>query len=481
MQRLFKRGRVWYGWFYERGQRVVRTTKCRDRAAAELVARQWERDAADPDHAAARTETLTGALQRLLLRDEEEVRAGRRSPDTTSFHRTKAGHLVRVFEARPDGSRVPYPLARLRAVEVDRYISLRRGEGVADTTVAKELVVLRKALRLAIRAGAWRGRVEEVIPVAFSPGYEPRKRALTADELQRLLAELLPDRAARVAFIVSTSACWRETELARRGDVGEGLATVLLRGTKRRTRFRTVPIVSPAQRSLLELALAHAAGAKGALFARWQNARRDLADACERAGIGRCSPNDLRRTFASWQVEAGVPLFPIAQAMGHQDTRMLERVYGRQTPAQLAALMARAMGLPAAGGLRSENCSNSVSATPGSAGSGGPGGSGSPPPTPDAAVAAGPRNKRPRETLRSGGAKMSDGMCVPGGGIEPPTRGFSGRVVAWPRPRERLGNRRRRRAGEAALCQGEGESRQLDFGFEERRLGGHVAGRGRGR
>ena len=46
MQRLFKRGRVWYGWFYEQGRRVVRTTKRRDRSAAELVARQWERDAA---------------------------------------------------------------------------------------------------------------------------------------------------------------------------------------------------------------------------------------------------------------------------------------------------------------------------------------------------------------------------------------------------------------------------------------------------
>jgi hypothetical protein len=146
-----------------------------------------------------------------------------------------------------------------------------------------------------------------------------------------------------VAFIVSTSACWRETELARREDVGEGLATVLLRGTKRKTRFRTVPIVSPAQRSLLEHALEHAAGTEGALFTSWRNVRRDLAEACERAGIERCSPNDLRRTFASWQVEAGVPLFPIAQAMG----------------------------LPVS---RVEDCSSIVSAASGSAGSGGPGG-----------------------------------------------------------------------------------------------------------
>ena len=82
------------------------------------------------------------------------------------------------------------------------------------------------------------------------------------------------------------------------------------------------------------------------MFAPWQNVRRDLIAACVRAEIERCIPSDLRRTFASWQVEAGVPLYPIAQAMGHKDTRMLERVYSRQTPEQLAALRARAMGLP---------------------------------------------------------------------------------------------------------------------------------------
>jgi len=419
MQRLFKRGRLWYGWFYEQGRRVVRTTKCRDRSAAELVARQWERDAADPDHAAARTATLTGALQLLLARDEEEVRAGRRSPDTTAFHRSKAGHLVRVFEVGKDGAQVPFPLAALRANDVDRYISVRRGEQVADMTIAKELVVLRKSLRLAIRAGAWRGRVEEVIPVAFSPGYEPRKRALPAGELAKLLGELPPDRAARVAFIVATSACWRETELARREDVGEGLATVLLRGTKRKTRFRTVPIVSPAQRSLLAHALEHAGGAEGALFTAWRNVRRDLAEACERAGIERCSPNDLRRTFASWQVEAGVPLFPIAQAMGHKDTRMLERVYGRQTPEQLAGLMARAMGLPASS---AENCSSIVAAASGPAGSAGPGGLPSDLP---GDLQPCPENVEAPGTLQSRGPLMFERDVVPGPGIEPGTRGFS--------------------------------------------------------
>jgi hypothetical protein len=38
---------------------------------------------------------------------------------------------------------VPFPLARLRAFDVDGYISRRRAEGAEDTTISKELVVLR--------------------------------------------------------------------------------------------------------------------------------------------------------------------------------------------------------------------------------------------------------------------------------------------------------------------------------------------------
>jgi integrase len=41
------------------------------------------------------------------------------------------------------------------------------------------------------------------------------------------------------------------------------------------------------------------------------------------------SPNDLRRTFASWLVQNGVPLLTVATLLGHSSTRMVEKVYGR--------------------------------------------------------------------------------------------------------------------------------------------------------
>jgi len=46
----------------------------------------------------------TTSVPVLLARDEEEVQAGRRSPDTVAFHRSKAGHLVRLFETADGGA-----------------------------------------------------------------------------------------------------------------------------------------------------------------------------------------------------------------------------------------------------------------------------------------------------------------------------------------------------------------------------------------
>ena len=40
----------------------------------------------------------------------------------------------------------------------------------------------------------------------------------------------------------------------------------------------------------------------------WPSVGRDLPKACAIAGIEKVTPNDLRRTYASWLVNAGAPL-----------------------------------------------------------------------------------------------------------------------------------------------------------------------------
>ena len=289
---IYKRGDTWHCSFYDsRGQRIRRSTQCTDRKAAEARARQWERDAADPEYAARRDATLDDALK-LLLRDrEEQARAGRRSADTTVFYRKKAGHLVRVFETNAEGTRTPFHLTRLAPREVDRYVSQRRAEGAGESTIHKELVTLRAALKLARRAGIWSGDPAAIVPIAFAPDYKPRSRFLTRSELGKLFAELSPDRAARVAFMVATSAEWSATTRVRRADIAMDFSSVHIRGTKRATRDRVVPIATQEQLELLRYALTHAEGEGEMLFLPWNNnVGRDLHVACKRAGIPRARP-----------------------------------------------------------------------------------------------------------------------------------------------------------------------------------------------
>lgn len=393
--RLFKRGRIFYGWFYQDGVKVQRSTRCTDRRAAEAVLRRWERAAADPDHATREGALVRHALALVLDRIDELVTTGRRSAETARFYRSKVGHLSRLLEL--DG--VPAPLSSLTAATIDRYVSARRREPrTNDVTIAKEIGVLRLALRLAKRAGIWRGDTAEMLPELDAKPV-PRTRHLTRSELQRLLAELVPDRGARVAFIVATSARLGESDRAQRGDVLPGF--VGLRGTKTPRARRIVPLVLPEQQQLVDIALARAEGT-AALFAPWGNVRRDLEAACARAGIPKCSPNDLRRTFAHWLRGEGAPSDLVALAMGHVDSRMVERVYGRLEGKDLAAALALAVArvhqLPRTAGTSADSADYAT-----------------------AQIQAEP---------------------VPRVGIEPTTRGFSIRAL-W--PKSRVDTRKRQR------------------------------------
>jgi integrase len=99
------------------------------------------------------------------------------------------------------------------------------------------------------------------------------------------------------------------------------------------------------RQSLLEYALTHSHGQEGLLFGSWTNVRRDLHRACEAVEIRHCSPNDLRWTCATWLRAAGASPELIAPVMGHADTRMVERVYGRLPVEDLRRRLAQAMGL----------------------------------------------------------------------------------------------------------------------------------------
>lgn len=389
-ERLFKVGDTWHTWVYVAGKRVKRTTRCRTKAAARVVARQFEEAAADPARAATQATTLDDALTAVLRLRREQAKTGARSSDTADFYLKKAGQLLRVLGRE-------FPIAMLiDSRPLDGYVSTRRREidtPQCDHTIYKELVVLRSALKLAKRQGLWRGDLDAVMP-ALSPRYKPRKTWCTPDQFDKLLAELEPDDAARAAFCVATSAELRATKLAERDDLAARMTEV--RGTKRTSRRRTVPIVTDWQRTLVAYALQHAQGAPPLLFKKSdEEFRSALRYAARRAGLPHFTPNDLRRTYSTWLRAAGARNENLWPTMGHVDGRMLERTYDGTTPAILAGLLAADMGLDTVWTEQSK---------------------------PDG----------PKETSETAAPSEK----VPGTGIEPVTRGFSVPARIWHLPRE---------------------------------------------
>jgi len=405
MSRVYKRvaSPIWQAeWYDLAGRRHQRSTQCTDRRAAEARLREWERDSSDPARAAARETTVRTAVEALVAQRHQEAIAGRKAHATVRFYAAKAGHAVRVFGE-------DFRLAELTPAALDRYVAQRRGEGAGDSTIHKELVTLRGALKLAKRRGLWAGDVDVVLPIAFSPAYVPKARWLRPDELEKLLEALPSDRGAVVAFAVALGAEWQAIVRAQVGDLAGDPTSVHLRGTKRATRDREVPVVLDWQRQLLALAKEHSRGdGRGSMHRRWINVRRDLHAACERAGIDPVSPNDLRRTFGHWMRGEGMSPATVGAALGHTDGRMAERVYARLDARELAAAMRREAGLRETPAL--SECHNSV------------------PHSPDFGALRAP-GALPRSAKKTG-------FAVPRDGIEPPTRGFSVPVVKLSIPRK---------------------------------------------
>jgi integrase len=332
-ERLKKRGRIWYAWVpHPDGGTQLLSTRCTDKEAARKAARELERRHVDPGYAAAQTTTVRELVSRYLA---SRVRLGR-SEGTLHHVETKAGHLARLL---------PEFCASLTHEAMEKYIDARLGEGVRRTTIKKELRVFGGAWALGARNRLVGVPLEQLMP-ELHDDYEPRKRALTAVEAYGLCLALPPERAAVVVFAIATGAEWSAVKRAQRVDIAVDGSLVALHGTKRKTRERVTPLPLPTQRAMVLWALANGDGPGEKLFSAWTNVRRDLHVACAKVGIPPCSPNDLRRTYGTWLRDAGVEPQLIAPAMGHVDSRMVERVYGRFTPESLARNLAAAVRSP---------------------------------------------------------------------------------------------------------------------------------------
>jgi integrase len=306
-----KKDGTWYGWYYDADEKQIRVClKTRDKRAALLALRRLEREA----HA---TPGFSKDAAPRPVKDLLEHGTAGRSAGTVEMWASKAGHLLRLIGDVDINDRKLFEHATA-------YINTRLDEGASSSTVAKEMVTLRTALKFAHKRRIMALHPTAVLP-SFTGEYTPRERYLTRDEFARLLAQLTRERRLWVEVAVYTGARFSEVErLSWDEHVHLDAGWLLLPGTKTKRARRRMPISDP----LMEV-LVDSPRREGLVVVPWkENVRRDLAAACSRAGIKPVTPNDLRRTFASWMKQAGVDSKAVADLLGHTSTRMVDRVYG---------------------------------------------------------------------------------------------------------------------------------------------------------
>jgi integrase len=136
---LWLRGRIWWARYYHNGVRVTVSTHETDRGKAATVLKNLLKDAGTPRFVAPAVQKVTFEDICDLLRRDHARRGNR------SRIEYKLRHLAEHFSG--------WPALRITTVEVEQYADARRASGAALATTNRELASLRRAFRLALRAG----------------------------------------------------------------------------------------------------------------------------------------------------------------------------------------------------------------------------------------------------------------------------------------------------------------------------------------
>lgn len=324
------------------------TTKQTDREAARPVARRIQLERAVPR---VRPYALSSAFVALLAYKE----LCRVSEAEVEITKTKSARVMEFFGHNFDCNAFAADDGPAR---VEQYVKHRRGQqvnptyktqrGVKDSTIRKELGKLYEALALARRDGKFIGDVKTLQTKVLAPD-KPCERWLPEQEFVALWDQLSPritkegkrrrmrggegeedDRREWLIVFCSTGARYGELHRIEAKHIDHELRRLFIIGRKGRAEFRErwVPLSPQCYAVLCARAELYPTGL---LFPKkWlrSNVSQTLRRACERAGIARCSANDLRRTFVTWQGKFGTAENDVKKMVGHSPmSRMVGRVY----------------------------------------------------------------------------------------------------------------------------------------------------------
>lgn len=324
---------------------------------------QWIDAAGERRSATFRTEAAARAGLRRKQVEVDDIRSGRASPKVAAplFRDFVNERWLKTYPAAAGNRELTvrekeWHVARLLPSLGDLRLDEIRGEPLEQlfaklhSEVAPKTVKnLRATLGTILRSAKKWGVLSDVpeLPRVKVPDRE--WDWLTADETAKLFAAAVdPDECALLLFAVHTGARFGEQRAITWGDLDWTNRLVLIRrsrphktseaGPTKSGKERRVPMTDTLHDALKRMRdLRHLRG--GLIFARRADgealsiwAMRDrLHRACRKAGLREVRWHDLRHSFASQLVSAGVPLRQVQEWLGHS-TMMMTMRYAHLAP-----------------------------------------------------------------------------------------------------------------------------------------------------
>lgn len=274
----------------------------------------------------------------LLLAYLGQVTPTKRAPDRDRF---SAKALTPVFTG--------LPITSIGAVEVRAYIAARTAAGIQPGTLNKEIGFMSAATNWARTELEW----DIQNPWQSRRQTEPsgRDRWLTETEAGQLLgAALKVDKAWHLADFIRLGlySGMRPGEMLglewERADLQRNHITLKAGLHQKNGKPGRIPLNREARQAMLSRARFRAEHCPASPWVfcnrkgeRIASVRKSFARAVSIAGLENVHPHDLRRTFGSWLVQAGVGIERVSELMRHSSIEITARVYAHLRPGDLAA------------------------------------------------------------------------------------------------------------------------------------------------
>jgi integrase len=327
---LFKRGPVWWMSFSYQGKQYRHSTETEDKKLAKRILDKIKGEIAEGKW----FEKMAGEDKTFReMMDKYMVEHSARNKTRRSHNRDKSllAHLLESFG--------DLAIAEITPPLISEYKTKRRNEGAAPQTINNETSLMSHAFNLAIREWEWL-RENPVKKVSKEKVNNLMERWLTLDEEKNLLTSSPKWLQEIITFAINTGLRlseildlkWRRVDLSRK--------TITLLEEQKNKGKDTLPLSEGALTVLKERARVRRGetelvfSTKNASRIGSRNLQRAFYSALKKSGIETLRFHDLRHTFATRLVQAGVDLYTV-QKLGRWKSISMVMRYAHHYPESL--------------------------------------------------------------------------------------------------------------------------------------------------